>query len=102
MLDIYLYVSELKLKFALPDTNAFIPFFEANLGKKTDISGEFYSTCTMQRKIGKKILFEDWYVFTRFACHGYHYLFCKIMHFHFDPKLIVYLNIAMNRVNSII
>jgi hypothetical protein len=35
MFEIYLCVSELKLKFALPDTNAFIQFCEANLEKYT-------------------------------------------------------------------
>jgi hypothetical protein len=35
----------------------------------------------------KYILFEDRYVFTRFACHGYHYLFCNNKDFHFDAKL---------------
>jgi hypothetical protein len=42
LLDYNLYVSDLKLQFALPDTNAFNKFCEANLGKQTEICDEFY------------------------------------------------------------
>jgi hypothetical protein len=81
LLDFDLFVSDLKLKFALPDTNAFNKFCEANLGKQTEICDEYYMTCIMQNKNWQSILFEDRHVFTRFACHGYHYLFCKNKHF---------------------
>jgi len=40
----------------------------------------------MQNKNLESILFEDRHVFTRFACHGYHCLFCKNKNFHFDAK----------------
>jgi hypothetical protein len=53
VLDFDLFVSDLKLKFAIPDTNAFNKFCEANLGKQTEICEEFYTTCKMQNKIGK-------------------------------------------------
>jgi len=54
----------LKLKFALPDTNAFNKFCEANLGKPTKILDEFYTTCTMQNKNWQRILIEEKHVFT--------------------------------------
>jgi hypothetical protein len=85
-LDFDLFVSDFKLKFTLPDTNAFNKCCEANLGKQPEICDEFYMTCKMQNKNWQRILFEDRHVFTRFACHGYHYLFCKNKHFHFDAK----------------
>jgi hypothetical protein len=86
LLDFDLFVSDLKQKFALPDTFAFDKFCEANLVKQTEICDEFYTTCTMENTNWKSILFEDRHVFTRFACHGYHYLFCKNQNFHFEAK----------------
>jgi len=43
LLDFDLFVSDLKLKFALPDKNAFNKFCEANPGKQTEICDEFYN-----------------------------------------------------------
>jgi hypothetical protein len=41
----------------------------------------------MQNKNWQRIFFEDRHVFTRFACHGYHYIsFVKNRNFHFDAK----------------
>jgi hypothetical protein len=61
-------------------------FCEAYLEKQNEICDEFYTKCTMHNKNWQIILFEDRRVFTRFACHGYHCLFCKNKHFHFDVK----------------
>jgi len=57
LLDFDLFVSDLKLKFALPDTNAFNKCCDANLGKQTEICDEFYLTCTMHNKNWQSVLF---------------------------------------------
>jgi hypothetical protein len=50
MLDFNLFFTDLRLKFAVLDTNALNKICEANLEKQNDISDEFYTTCTMQNK----------------------------------------------------
>jgi hypothetical protein len=87
-------VSNIKLKFALPDTRTFTKFCEANLRKQTELCDEFYKTCTMENKNWKSKLLgrQTQHVFTHFACHGTH---TKL---YFDVKG----DLCVNRVISII
>jgi hypothetical protein len=104
LLDFDLFVSDLKLKFALPDTNAFNKFCEANLGKQTEICDEFYTPCTiMQNKNWQK----EYFLKTGMSLRDLHVMvttisFVKINIFILMPKQIVCVNIAISRVISII
>jgi hypothetical protein len=80
--DTDLFVSDLKLKFSLPETEAYNKFHEEKSINKLSIIDEIYDTETMTNLKWQKALFADRYVFTRFACHGYHYVFCSNKKFH--------------------
>jgi len=86
LLDTDLFMHDLKQKFSLPETIAFNKFFEERLLNKLNICDEFYETETMENFAWKNALFTDRHVFTRFACHGYHHLFCKNQSFHFEAE----------------
>jgi hypothetical protein len=100
-------VSDLKLKFALPDTNAFNKCCEANLGKQTDICDEvyeFYTTYVQCRiKIGKVYFLK-----TGMCLRDLHVMvttisFVKIKISILMPEQIVCVNnIAMSHVINII
>jgi hypothetical protein len=81
-----LFVNDLKNRFQLPDTNNYLKFCEEKSKNKNSICQEFYKTETMTKSNWKQGLFKDRHVFTRFACHGYHYLFCSNQSFHFEPS----------------
>jgi hypothetical protein len=80
-----LFVTDLKNRFNLPDTNVYLKFCEEKAKNKNSICAEFYQIETMTNGNWRRCLFSDRHVFTRFACHGYHYLFCKNQSFHFEP-----------------
>jgi hypothetical protein len=80
-----LFVTELKEKFQLSETEAYSKFCESNSKNNKIICDEFYQTETMLKDNWRKALFPDRNVFTRFACHGYHYIFCKNKKYHFEP-----------------
>jgi Reverse transcriptase (RNA-dependent DNA polymerase)/Endonuclease-reverse transcriptase len=82
LVDTDLFVSDLKLKFSLPETEAYKKFHEQKSMNKLSIIDEFYETETMTNLKWQNALFADRYVFTRFACHGYHYVFCSNKKFH--------------------
>jgi len=86
LLDTDLFMHDLKQKFSLKETIAFNTFFEERLLNKLNICDEFYDTETMNNFQWKNALFADRHVFTRFACHGYHHLFCKNLNFHFEAE----------------
>lgn len=80
--DTDLFVSDLKIKFSLPDTQAYVKFYERKCMNKLEIVDEFYETETMLNLNWQRAMFSDRSVFTRFACHGYHYVFCNNKKFH--------------------
>jgi hypothetical protein len=86
LLDTDLFMHDLKQKFSLNETIAFNSFFEERLLNKLNICDEFYETETMNNLKWKNALFADRHVFTRFACHGFHHLFCKNQSFHFEAE----------------
>jgi hypothetical protein len=79
-----LFVTDLKSRFNLSDTNVYLKFCEEKAKNKNAICQEFYQIETMTNGNWKQGIFPDRHVFTRFACHGYHYLFCKNKSFHFE------------------
>jgi hypothetical protein len=84
LLDIDLFASDICQKYSLEQTTAFNKFCEGEFMKKLGICNEFYETETMRKEDWKGPYFDDRHVFARFACHGYHYLFCKNKSFHYD------------------
>ena len=76
----------LKIKFSLPDTEAYNKFYEQKCMNKLEILDQFYDTETMLNQKWKSAMFTDRSVFTRFACHGYHYVFCIDKKFHPEAK----------------
>lgn len=89
LLDTDLFIDDLKNKFKLRDTNAYEKFFEAMLIKKTEVRDEFYDKLeTINKKVQwAQSCFEDRHVFTKFLCHGYHYIFCTNEHFHYEAGM---------------
>jgi hypothetical protein len=88
-----------KYKIQLPFNN----FCEANLVKQTEITKDFYTTCTMANTHWKSMLCEDRHIFTRYACHGYHSLFCINENFRTcKPNIHVSVNIVVKPVINII
>jgi len=51
---------------------------------KLNINKDFYEIETVKNLQWQKAMFTDRHVFTRYACHGFHHLFCKNGTFHFD------------------
>jgi hypothetical protein len=84
--EVTLFVTDLRNRFNLPDTNVYKKFCESKLLNKNMICKEFYETETMKNGNWRRGLFPDRHVFTRFACHGYHFLFCKNPMFHYEPN----------------
>jgi hypothetical protein len=91
LVDTDLFVSDLKLKFSLPETEVYNKFCEQKSMNKLGIIDEFYDTETMTNLKWQNALFADRSVFTRFACHGYHYVFCSNKKFHAEamPNICV-------------
>jgi hypothetical protein len=91
LVDTDLFVSDLKLKFSLPETEVYNKFCEEKSMNKIGIVDEFYDTETMTNLNWQNAMFADRSVFTRFACHGYHYVFCSNKKFHSEamPNICV-------------
>ena len=53
---------------------------------KLEIIDEFYDTATMSYQKWKRAMLADRSVFTQFACHSFHYVFCKDKNFHPEAK----------------
>jgi hypothetical protein len=81
-----LFVTDLKVKFNLPDTEVYKKFCLTKAGNVKKVSEEFYQTETMRNGNWRRALFPDRHVFTRYACHGYHYVYCKKKAKHFEPE----------------
>lgn len=86
LVDTDLFVNDLKQKFDLPETDAYVKFYEEKCMNKLQIRDEFYDTETMLNLGWQRAMFADRSVFTRFACHGYHYVFCKNKKFHAEAE----------------
>lgn len=84
LIDTDLFVSDLQIKFSLPETEAFTAFRLEKSMNQLGIIKEFYETETMSNLNWTGPMFSDRSVFTRFACHGYHYVFCRNKKFHPD------------------
>lgn len=84
--DTDLFVHDLKLKYNLSDSNAFEKFFEGMLVKKTNIRTNFHDKLqTINQNVQWKTpCFSDRSIFTRYLCHGYHYIFCTDKSFHYE------------------
>jgi Reverse transcriptase (RNA-dependent DNA polymerase) len=70
------FIEELRLKYSLPETESYIKFINNRLFKISEIDLKFYDTPAMTDPTWKRACFEDRHIFTRFACHGYHYVLC--------------------------
>jgi hypothetical protein len=76
------FVSELKDKFKLPDTPAYLEFIRIKNENLCDINPEFLKTRAMTTSDWTKPHQRDRHVFTRFAVHGFHHLICKNTSYH--------------------
>jgi len=82
LVDTDLFVSDLKEKFSLSESNSCENFYEAKPVNKTNIRDLFYEQMALTNVQWQQPCFADRNVFTRFLCHGYHYLLCKNKTFH--------------------
>jgi hypothetical protein len=76
------FVSDIKGKFNLPDTPAYLSFLQERDNKSLDIDFEFYYTDAMLDSFWTKPNFSQRHVYTRFAIHGFHFHLCKTSAFH--------------------
>jgi hypothetical protein len=84
LVDTDLFVSDLKEKFSLSESKSYENFYEAKLVNKTNIRDVFYEQMALTNVQWQQPCFADRNVFTRFVCHGYHYLLCKNKTFHYE------------------
>ena len=84
--DSNLYVTDLKVRFNLPETDVYIKFCEEKKTNRLLICSEFFETETMINDNWRGPDFPDRHIFARFACHGYHYIFCNNATFHYEPN----------------
>jgi Reverse transcriptase (RNA-dependent DNA polymerase) len=80
--DTGLFVEDLRLKFDLPETESYNKFLTNKSYSSTDIDDKFYDTPAMVNPDWKKSCFDDRHLFTRFACHGFHYVLCLTKSYH--------------------
>jgi hypothetical protein len=71
------FVEELRCKFSLPETESYNKFLINRLYKISEIDPKFFDTPAMIDPSWKRACFENRHIFTRFACHGYHYVLCR-------------------------
>jgi len=95
-------VSDLKLKFALPDTNAFNKFCEATLANRLKYEMNFTRHVQCRIKIGKVYFLKTGMCLRDLHAMVFTVYFVKINIFILIPKQILCVNIAMSRVISII
>ena len=76
------YVREIQIQMSLPETDAFKKFISEREVKATDINFEFYFTHAMLSDFWKVLNFSDRHLYTRFACHGFHFVLCTNIVFH--------------------
>jgi len=87
--DTTLFVEELRMKFNLPETEAYKRFYQENVNNVLNVNQEFFKTEGMINDVWKRPNFEKRHVYTRFSCHGFHFLICKNKEFHdADEKCI--------------
>jgi len=77
-----LFVEELRIKFNLPETDAYKRFYMENVNKVLNVNHEFLNSVAMQNYVWKRPNFEKIHVFTRYSCHGFHFIICKNKSFH--------------------
>jgi hypothetical protein len=80
--DTGLFVEDLRLKFNLPETESYNKFLTNKSYSSTDIDDKFYDTPALVNQDWKKSCFEDRHLFTRYACHGFHYVLCRTKSYH--------------------
>jgi hypothetical protein len=86
LIETDLFVNDLKSKFSLSDTSDYDKFMEQKLITFSEIDPDFYLTPAMCNTSWKEINCKDRHMFTRYACHGFHHLFCKDKMYHFSAK----------------
>jgi Reverse transcriptase (RNA-dependent DNA polymerase) len=81
-----LLVHDLQNKYSLPDTTEYDKFMLQKLITFSEIDPQFYETPAMLDPSWKEINCKDRHLFTRYACHGFHYLLCKNKSYHWCAK----------------
>ena len=76
------FIDDLRRKFSLPETDSYNKFITNQTFKNTCIDPQFFDTPAMINPNWKTACFDNRHVFTRFACHGFHYVLCSDKSFH--------------------
>lgn len=84
--DTEFFVSNLVQKFSLPETSSYIKFMESQSMKASNIAPEFFDTPAMTNQCWKSTFCDNRHIFTRYACHGFHYVLCKVKEYHCEEK----------------
>jgi hypothetical protein len=77
-----LFVEELKHRFHLPDTPAYLKFYRERELELETLPRDFFTVDAFHNDEWKKPQFKLRHVYTRFACHGFHHLICKNKKYH--------------------
>jgi hypothetical protein len=76
------FVTELKERFHLPDTQSYLEFLDCQKQKVEEIDKDFYNSSAMIDRTWAQPEQKDRHVHTRFAVHGFHHHLCKNKEFH--------------------
>jgi Reverse transcriptase (RNA-dependent DNA polymerase) len=76
------FIDDLRRKFSLPETESYKKFLTNQTFKNSCINPQFFDTPAMINQNWKTACFENRHVFTRFACHGFHYVLCNDKSYH--------------------
>jgi hypothetical protein len=77
-----LFVNDLKYKYNLPDTEEYDKFMIKKIVNFSQIDPNFYETPAFSDPKWKNVNFKDRHLFTRYACHGFHFKLCKRRVYH--------------------
>jgi hypothetical protein len=76
------FIEDLRWKYSLPETESYNKFLNNQAFKMAEINPDFYDTPAMTDGNWKSACFENRNVFTRYSCHGYHYVLCTNKNYH--------------------
>jgi hypothetical protein len=77
-----LFIQDLRNKFKLAATANYENFLTQHLTNSSTIENKFYETPAMTDNKWKRCNFLNRHVYTRHACHGFHFKLCKNKVFH--------------------
>jgi hypothetical protein len=79
-----LLANDLKYKYNLPDTDEYDKVMVKEIVNFSQIYNNFLKTLAFSDPKRKNLNFKDRHLFTRYACHGFHFKLCKSRVYHIE------------------